>query len=90
MNFVLLCLTIFFLLSSGTYAAEDVWEEVRKKKENSPIIDLEELVTRRPGWKTVRIFVSSTCEDFYDERDILVKQVIKCHYASIVSETVMI
>lgn len=35
----------------------------------------EDLVVRRSGWKTVRIFVSSTFKDFQHEREILVKQV---------------
>ncbi|XP_038068590.1 telomerase protein component 1-like isoform X1 [Patiria miniata] len=33
------------------------------------------LVIRRSGWKTVRIFVSSTFRDFHAEREILVKEV---------------
>lgn len=34
-----------------------------------------ELVVRRSGWKTIRIFVSSTFKDFHQEREILVKEV---------------
>ena len=33
------------------------------------------LVIRRTGWKTIRIFVSSTFRDFHNEREILVKKV---------------
>ncbi|KAI0212082.1 hypothetical protein LSAT2_003024 [Lamellibrachia satsuma] len=34
-----------------------------------------DLVIPRTGWKTVRIFVSSTFKDFHQEREILVKKV---------------
>ena len=34
-----------------------------------------DLVIQRTGWKTVRIFVSSTFKDFHQEREILVKKV---------------
>ena len=30
---------------------------------------------KRTGWKTVRVFVSSTFRDFHYERDVLVKKV---------------
>ena len=40
----------------------------------------ERLVTKRMGWKTVRIFVSSTFKDFHDEREVLVKQVSVTKY----------
>ena len=33
------------------------------------------LVVKRSGWKTVRIFVSSTFKDFHAEREVLVKKV---------------
>ena len=33
------------------------------------------LVVKRTGWKTIRIFVSSTFKDFHREREILVKEV---------------
>ncbi len=33
------------------------------------------LVVKRTGWKTVRIFVSSTFRDFHSERELLVKEV---------------
>ena len=31
--------------------------------------------TKRRGWKTIRLFVSSTFKDFHAEREVLVKQV---------------
>ncbi|XP_074662841.1 TPR repeat-containing protein DDB_G0287407-like [Tubulanus polymorphus] len=34
-----------------------------------------DLIVRRSGWKTVRIFVSSTFKDFMYEREVLVKEV---------------
>ena len=40
------------------------------------------LVIRRTGWKTIRIFVSSTFKDFHQERDILVKKVHMFNYSS--------
>lgn len=33
------------------------------------------LVIKRTGWKTIRIFVSSTFKDFHSERELLVKEV---------------
>ncbi|XP_022080358.1 telomerase protein component 1-like isoform X2 [Acanthaster planci] len=42
--------------------------DIQRNKEKS-------LVIRRSGWKTVRIFVSSTFRDFHAEREILVKEV---------------
>jgi nephrocystin-3 len=51
-----------------------MWDQV------SRTIDIQrnkdkELVIRRSGWKTVRIFVSSTFRDFHAEREVLVKEV---------------
>ena len=37
--------------------------------------DPRKLITRRSGWRTVRIYVSSTFEDFHSERETLAKQV---------------
>ncbi len=34
-----------------------------------------DLIIKRSGWKTVRIFVSSTFKDFHPEREVLVKKV---------------
>jgi len=52
---------------------DDVWLKVDETMDsNPPSLDQE---TRRSGWHTVRIFVSSTFRDFHTERDLLVKQV---------------
>ena len=42
------------------------------------------LVIRRTGWKTIRIFVSSTFKDFHQEREILVKKVFFICYSLLV------
>lgn len=48
----------------------DVWNQIALKEEKiKPEVD------DRPGWKTVRIFVSSTFKDFHQEREELVKKV---------------
>ena len=36
-----------------------------------------EPVKNRKGWRTIRIFVSSTFKDFHQEREVLVKEVSK-------------
>ena len=43
------------------------------------------LVVKRSGWKTVRIFVSSTFKDFHAEREVLVKKVngLKQHHTTV-------
>ena len=54
---------------------EKIWKEVEKtlnQEKRSLTVD------RNPGWKTVRIFVSSTFRDFHSERDVLVKEVCTC------------
>jgi len=49
---------------------EHVWNQVDINEDRiDPGIDA------RPGWKTVRIFVSSTFKDFHQEREILTKEV---------------
>ena len=56
---------------------EDVWVQVDKSlnvPKNSKY-DESLLVTKRTGWKTVRIFLSSTLKDFKNEREILIKEV---------------
>ncbi|ESO89196.1 hypothetical protein LOTGIDRAFT_154286 [Lottia gigantea] len=45
----------------------DTKNEKKEKKKLKPV--------KAGGWRTVRIFVSSTFTDFYNEREILVKQV---------------
>ncbi len=57
---------------------QKVWDramgtlEVKKGKQNPN----KNLVIKRSGWKTIRIFVSSTFKDFHPEREVLVKKVI--------------
>ncbi|XP_033113072.1 telomerase protein component 1-like [Anneissia japonica] len=61
---------------AGGYAisVNDTWNQVERtievrKRPNS------KLVVKRSGWKTVRIFVSSTFRDFHAERETLIKEV---------------
>jgi len=57
---------------------DDVWLKVDESVDcNPPSLEPE---TRRTGWHTVRIFVSSTFRDFHTERDILVKKASMCSY----------
>ena len=54
---------------------EKCWEEVDRQcisytRPKQTRVDLDSL-----GWKTVRIFVSSTFTDFFCEREVLVKKV---------------
>lgn len=50
--------------------AGDVWDNVKiNEQRTDPGVD------DRPGWKTVRIFVSSTFKDFHQEREVLIKEV---------------
>ena len=59
------------------YSVNETWTkahgtlEVKRGKH----YDAQKLVLRRSGWKTVRIFVSSTFKDFHSEREVLVKKV---------------
>ena len=39
------------------------------------------LVVKRTGWKTIRVFVSSTFRDFHMEREVLVKKVRSIDYS---------
>ena len=59
---------------------EDIWLEVKKTCDTSATKKSwqRKLVIKRRGWKTVRIFVSSTFKDFHQEREILVKKVRAC------------
>ena len=55
---------------------EDIWVKVDETSmKGSPTRNADNLVTKRSGWKTVQIFVSSTFKDFHHEREILVKEV---------------
>ena len=65
---------------------EDVWLRVDEtldvpKGEKNPNANL---VVKRSGWKTIRVFVSSTFKDFHYEREVLVKEVsLKKHVWSL-------
>ncbi|XP_072172518.1 telomerase protein component 1-like [Diadema setosum] len=62
--------------SQYKYIVEETWQKVSKtlmdKTQSGPD---RQLVIRRSGWKTIRIFVSSTFKDFHAEREVLVKEV---------------
>ena len=45
-----------------------------KKTSDKQAITVKPLKIRK-GWKTIRIFVSSTFKDFHEEREVLVKEV---------------
>ncbi|PIK52093.1 hypothetical protein BSL78_11045 [Apostichopus japonicus] len=49
------------------------WSEIEGKyvKETSQV----KPTTKRPGWRAVRLFVSSTFHDYHSEREVLVKKV---------------
>jgi nephrocystin-3 len=49
---------------------DNVWNSVKISEQR-----FDAGVDDRPGWKTVRIFVSSTFKDFHQEREVLIKQV---------------
>lgn len=58
----------------------EAWEQAQNSTEKKAKRGLfrdpqANLVIRRTGWKTIRIFVSSTFKDFHQEREILVKKV---------------
>lgn len=52
---------------------EEMWSIV-KKSSSASTIDIQPAKSRK-GWKTIRLFVSSTFKDFHQEREVLVKQV---------------
>lgn len=49
---------------------DEVWKQVEAN-----LSEVQLGIVPVPGWKTVRIFVSSTFKDFHQEREVLVKQV---------------
>ena len=55
---------------------DEAWERAWKSVDLNHKKSNKSLVVKRSGWKTVRIFVSSTFKDFHCEREILVKKVI--------------
>jgi len=52
---------------------DEMWAIV-KKTSDKEAINVEPLKNRK-GWRTIRIFVSSTFKDFHQEREVLVKEV---------------
>ena len=56
------------------FGPKEVWEEIDRLIPDK-IPDTERDSEHRRGWKTVRVFVSSTFKDFHYEREVLVKQV---------------
>ncbi|XP_073234620.1 TPR repeat-containing protein DDB_G0287407-like isoform X1 [Porites lutea] len=70
----------FFSLSYEEVAAlrpsdpEDMWAVVKKTCDRNREWKLDSVKNRR-GWKTIRLFVSSTFRDFHAEREVLVKEV---------------
>ncbi|XP_033637129.1 telomerase protein component 1-like [Asterias rubens] len=59
--------------SDYKYLVQESWDKVSKTVDSKKSVRT--LVIKRSGWKTVRIFVSSTFKDFHAEREILVKEV---------------
>ncbi|XP_077998733.1 TPR repeat-containing protein DDB_G0287407-like [Glandiceps talaboti] len=62
---------------SFSYKAEveQMWDEVQRTSDSKKGGSKKDLVVRRSGWKTIRVFVSSTFKDFHMEREVLIKQV---------------
>ena len=54
-------------------AWDKAWKTTGVKKGTK--IKVKNLVVKRSGWKTIRIFVSSTFRDFHQEREVLIKKV---------------
>lgn len=56
----------------------ETWEEVKKTLDvqMGKTNPTKNLVIKRLGWKTIRVFVSSTFKDFHQEREVLVKKVL--------------
>ena len=53
---------------------ENMWAIVKKTCDRNKEWKLDSVKNRR-GWKTIRLFVSSTFRDFHAEREALVKEV---------------
>lgn len=53
---------------------ENMWAIVKKSSDRNREWKLDSVKNRR-GWKTIRLFVSSTFRDFHAEREVLVKEV---------------
>ena len=54
---------------------EEMWAIVKRTSDREGIQI--EPTKNRKGWRTIRIFVSSTFKDFHQEREVLVKEVKK-------------
>ena len=52
---------------------EEMWKIVRQSSDAKQISV--KPTANRKGWKTIRLFVSSTFKDFHQEREVLVKEV---------------
>ncbi|XP_057298417.1 TPR repeat-containing protein DDB_G0287407-like isoform X1 [Hydractinia symbiolongicarpus] len=52
---------------------DEMWAIVKKTSDKEPIQVAP--TKNRKGWRTIRIFVSSTFKDFHQEREVLVKEV---------------
>ena len=52
----------------------NMWAIVKRTCDNNREWKLDSVKNRR-GWKTIRLFVSSTFRDFHPEREVLVKEV---------------
>ncbi|XP_077982009.1 telomerase protein component 1-like [Glandiceps talaboti] len=57
------------------YSVMQSWDEVEKTCTVKKRSAKDKPVIKRSGWKTIRVFVSSTFKDFHAEREILIKQV---------------
>ncbi|XP_071495043.1 telomerase protein component 1-like [Diadema antillarum] len=57
------------------YMVKQTWDKVSATVNPAMAAKQRKLVVKRSGWKTVRIFVSSTFKDFHAEREVLVKEV---------------
>lgn len=53
---------------------DEMWAIVKKTSDRQAI--KVEPTKNRKGWRTIRIFVSSTFKDFHHEREVLVKEVL--------------
>ena len=79
----------FFSLSYEEVAAlrpsdpEDMWAVVKKTCDRNREWKLDSVKNRR-GWKTIRLFVSSTFRDFHAEREVLVKEVSAIPFSGVV------
>lgn len=56
---------------------DNMWAIVKKTCDRNKEWKLDSVKNRR-GWKTIRLFVSSTFRDFHAEREALVKEVSLC------------